>query len=184
MKFLTDVDAQMFMVEIGEIKNLGAINKDMAPSDEMIESFISKRQGLVTKLKDHRRSQDAKAQWRANKHSMMKGIKAFHKSTEGKRFHRNLGNFLSTRFSGNSRDRKVAEMCEFLKSLSSAKTHMLIELTYYHSIEEQVELESLVFQYAQPYFKNIEDKVIAGEALSEDEEEFLKDVCGHEVATV
>jgi hypothetical protein len=177
MKFLTDVDAQMFLVEIGEIKNISEVNKSFCPTDVMIESFISKRTGLVTKLKDHRRSQDAKAQWRTNKHSMMKGINTFHKSTEGKRFHRNLGTFLSTRFTGSSKDRKVSEMCEFLKALSSAKTHLLIELTYYHSLDEQVELESLVFDYAQPYFKSIEDKVIAGEDLSEDEEDFLKDVC-------
>jgi len=179
MKFLNDVDAQMFLVEIGQIKNLSGITKAFVPTEEMIESFISKRTGLVTKLKDHRKSQDAKAQWRKNKHSMMKGIKTFHKSTEGKRFHRNLGTFLATRFSGSKKDNKVSEMCEFLKSLSSAKTHMLIELTYYHSIEEQVELESLVFDYAQPLFRSIEEKVIYGSELDGDEEEFLKDVCNH-----
>jgi hypothetical protein len=181
MKFLNDVDAQMFMVEIGETKNLGSITKNFSPTEAMIESFISSRSGLVTKLKDHRKSQDAKAQWRSNKHSMMKGINAFHKSTEGKRFHRNLGNFLATRFTGSKNDKKVSEMCEFLKTINSAKTHMLIELTYYHSIDEQAELESLVFEYAQPYFKSIEDKVIAGVELSEDETEFLKDVCGQSV---
>lgn len=184
MKFLSDVDAQMFLVEIGEIKDIASVNKNFCPTETMIESFISKRTGLVDKLKDHRRSQDAKAQWRTNKHTMMKGIKTFHKSTEGKRFHRNLGTFLATRFTGRGGDRKVSEMCEFLKAVSSAKTHLLIELTYYHSLDEQVELESLVFDFAQPYFKNIEDKVIAGEELSEDEQEFLKDMCQYETTTV
>ena len=59
--------------------------------------FIKKRRGLVSRLKDMQKSGKTKAQWRTGRWKIMRGIKRFHRSTEGKRFHRQLGRFLATR---------------------------------------------------------------------------------------
>ena len=180
MKFASEVDAQLFLIEVGENPALCESLKTFTPTNEQLDSFISKRTRMESIIKDHRKSQVAKGAWRKNRYSMMKGIKAFHRSTEGKRFHRNLGNFLATRLtlsdSGRTATQKTNEDFEFLKSLNSAKTHLYIELEYYHQIYEQVELEEFALDYAYTLFRSIESKVVKGQKLNENEELFLLDI--------
>ena len=182
MKFLNDEDAKLFLIEIGRLDMIESVDKEFEPSEEMLEIYIGRREGLVKKLKDHRRGQNTKAQWRESRHKMMRGIKAYHRSTEGKRFHRNLGNHLANRIFKHESFSNIIEKSEYLKALSSAKTHFFIELQYYHSLSEQLELEELIFDYSSALFSSIEHKVIHDIELNEDEESFLFDIT--EVASV
>jgi len=93
---------------------------------------------------------------------MLKGIRAFHKSVAGKRFHRRLGNFLASRIT--RKKEKPTEALEFntlmskqasLKGLTSAKQHLFVELEYFHQLEEHIQLEEFLIDYALPYFRNI-----------------------------
>lgn len=98
--------------------------------------FIRKRQDRVKTLKDFRKSQTQKANWRHNRFGMMKGIKAFHKSIAGKKFHRKMGNFLATRdFSG----LRYNETLELIPLISSMLTHTFLELDYWKNLDDQIE---------------------------------------------
>jgi hypothetical protein len=167
MKFLNDLDAQRFCVEIGRLDLVDSVTESFVPEQDMLVEFITRRKGLVKSLKSFRRSQSTKASWRSNRYQFMQGIRKFHKSTQGKRFHREMGRFLATRFTGDkSQDRKVAsevlsvyEAGAALKALSSMKTHCFISLEYFHPLEEEVALweflEALV-----PVIASVEAKVL------------------------
>jgi len=125
-----------------------------------LDEFLVKREELELGLVDFERSQRQKQNWRKHRWKYLKGIRSFHSSTEGKRFHRNLGRYLSTRDSdsllklyqaekekerGNNYRldvRKVSENLEFLITALSAGVHGLIEKRYYNvSIDEAVEYD-------------------------------------------
>ena len=118
---------------------------------------------------------------------MMTGIKAFHRSVEGKRFHRRLGNFIATRITrtktNKSEDLFTTLMSKqsHLKGLNSAKQHLFVELEYYHSLDEQVEIEEIITEYALPLFRDIEGKIVCDDDLNEDDMNFLFDITDHTV---
>jgi len=144
MKFKSEIDEQVFRSEW---------LKSGLPLDE----FLVKRQELELGLTDWERSQRQKINWQRYRWRYLKGIRDFHDSTAGKRFHRNLGRFLATREPESllktyqkekekERDlrgldlRKVKENLEFLIAVLSAGVHVLIEERYYRaSVEEAVE---------------------------------------------
>lgn len=109
------------------------------------ENSIKKRLTLADKRKkpkDHSASRDAKNNWRRNKNSIKKGMNKWHKSTDGKRFHRALGRFNSLRekvaisqYYDNQKVELVGigydKITDGLLSLSSIETHLLLELQYY-----------------------------------------------------
>lgn len=182
IKFGSTLDVQTFLVESRvptSVDKLGEVDKGYEPTDEELQGFIKSRGTLVNKLKDHRKSADSKANWRKNRTSMMKGIKAFHKSVEGKRFHRKLGTFIASRIfrpKNESGYKTLLEKQEHLKALNSVKQHLLVELEYFHQVQEQIELEELITNYAYPYLKIVETKIIEGSDLSDDELVFLIDL--------
>jgi hypothetical protein len=180
VKFNSDLDAQLFAIELGISESLDSYNKEYEPTNEQMGLFLKKRSKLESTIKSHRKSQIQKGNWRKNRAGMMRGIKAFHKSVEGKRFHRNLGNFLATRLLGNDYGRpnnpSVSESIESLKALNSAKTHLYIELEYYHQVHEQVELDEFTYNYAHTLFRDIENKIIKQRNLTENEIQFLFDI--------
>ncbi len=182
MKFASKLDAQTFLSEIKAFDKINSVDKDFVPSLDEMKSFIKVRSPLVKKLKNYRKSANQKANWRNNRTKMMKGIKAFHKSTTGKRFHKRLGRFLATRITRKKTNEEIniyeslLLKQSFLKALNSAKQHMLVELEYFHQLQEQVELEEMIVDYALPYFTMIEKKIITGEELSDNETIFLFDI--------
>lgn len=181
MKFSCLEDIHVFLIEINQTHLIGEVDEQFCPTDEMVGDFIKRRSGLQKKLKDNKKSSGTKSQWRQNRYEMMKGIKSFHKSTKGKRFHRRLGKFLATRITRDkeknpSHDESVVEKSEFLKALNSAKTHFFIELEYFHQIEEQIQIEEIIFEYAFSLFRSIETKIISGTSLNENELTFLMDI--------
>lgn len=183
MKFNSDLCAKTFLFEIKRFDKIDEAGKEYVPTDPEILEFLKQRSPLVKKLKDHRKSSAQKANWRKNRHTMLKGIKAFHKSVKGKRFHRQLGRFLATRiFRQKSKaaneaffDMLLAKR-EYLKGLNSAKQHLLVEMNYFHQLNEQVELEELITDYAYPFLQSIEDAVIEDRELEEDQVVFLMDL--------
>lgn len=173
MKFLSDLDAKLFLWEIN--KSSEGATRDYQPTNEEMTSFISKRKRESSSLKDHDKSRKAKEGWRKNRADRMRGIKSYHKSTEGKRFHKRLGRYLSSRITSRDENHNEAVL-EYLKGLCAAKNTLITELEYYHTLTEQVELESIVYDYAIPLFNSIELKMLSNEDLSEDELCFLLDI--------
>ncbi|NRA76860.1 MAG: hypothetical protein HRU18_01520 [Pseudoalteromonas sp.] len=180
-KFRQDEDAQAFLAEIGVFENITSVNKDYEPTSEQIDEFIKSRKAY-SGTTDKDKSKAQKKNWRKNKGKIKRGIKAFHKSTEGKKFHRNMGRFLSTRITRDKiTDRKdesfsVLHNLEYLKALNSAKQQLYIELDYFHPLTEQAQLESFVMDYALNFFKDIEKKIALNENLDIDEIDFLVEI--------
>lgn len=175
MKFQSDRDAQLFLIEIGQVDKAYGATKDLKPTQEMI-GLLKKQRGKLNGLKSFRRSQASKGTWRKYSAEIMRGIKSFHRSTEGKRFHRNLSRFLLRKeFNGFLTGRPLAsrnesidfwEKADAIKAISSAKTHLFIELEYYHGMYEQMGLEDLVLNHVST-LNSIEEKILHDQDLLE-----------------
>lgn len=163
MKFYDQNDMSLFLVEVCRPDLLSQVSDGYTPTDDLVEILLHKRRGIIGSLKDFRKSQNTKGHWRKNRYSIMRGIKRFHKSTKGKRFHRELGNFLTRKLFDRSimdkdsrmfpnrakRDASehlvgesllfLTEAVDMLKSLSSLKTHLYIESQYYMPLYEHSE---------------------------------------------
>jgi hypothetical protein len=178
MKFHNQIDAQSFLIEIGKMSEALSISNDWEPTDEELKSFISQRSPLVRKIKNHRQSSKQKANWRENRYKIMRGIKSFHKSVDGKRFHRKLGRLLATRITKdkNTNEDTIQEKYEALNALSSLKQHMLVELNYFHKLYEQVEMEEMVLDSSLHMLSELEKKVLSGDDLDQDEIAFIADM--------
>lgn len=166
----------MFLLEINQVSLIKDATLGFVPSVEQMDEYIKARGTFVPKLKDFRKSQNSKEGWRKNRYKSMKGIKKFHNSTKGKRFHRSLGRFLSTRdtMSGMYKRESYAantilDLHEALKALSSLRTHLLIEYGYYLPTEDYVDLEILT-EEVFPLLSRIEAELLrdGGEVCSED----------------
>jgi hypothetical protein len=145
-KFQSLNDVHLFLVEVGRVDLLNQATEDYQPPTDLLEIYIKKRKSIVPRIKDFRKSQNTKEQWRKNRYKMMKGIGRFHKSTEGKRFHRSMARFLATRSQDRSNPYKresYSEIAEDLKALSSLRTHLYVQFEYYMSLDEVVDFEIL-----------------------------------------
>lgn len=192
MKFLNRLDLELFLSEVDRLDLLGQVDENYQPPDELLELFIKRRKPLTGAIKSFRRSQNTKEQWRKNRWKFMQGIKRFHSSTQGKRFHRNLGRFLSSRYfnptlrSIVSQDREqddkesrhvkeelsVYDLAEIIKALLSCKTHALIELEYFLPLEEEVSYWELL-DVLLPGIDKIEKSLWLGHRLNEDDLELI-----------
>lgn len=165
MKFLNDMDKALYEAELKALD-----------IDEI--TFIKRRRGIVKRLKgnklrpDFRKSQDTKQQWRKLRTIMMKGIKRFHNSTKGKRFHRQLGTFLAGR---NLEDYSKDELKELVVPVSSVLTHTYLEFDYYFDIKEHVDYELFADAVCQRVLGIIQC-IDNGEELCEDFKDFLYEV--------
>jgi len=193
MKFSNRLELELFLSEVDQLDLLNQVDETFVPSKELLELFIKRRKPLSGAIKSFRKSQDTKAQWRRNKWSFMRGIKRFSKSTEGKRFHRNLGRFLSTRYfhptmkSIISLDREddgkenrhdvqeelnIFDLAEVLKAVTSVKTHLFIELERYFPLQEEVEYAEML-DVVLPALDCIEKKLWLSEKLNNQDLEVL-----------
>lgn len=179
MRFTTDHDRAMFLSELGY--DITTPLEDV-PERELHE-FIKRRAGLIRGAKNASRSNQAKRSWKRNRKTYMRGIKGFHKSTAGKRMHRQMGRFLATRVTtrGTQSSRMLRET--LLKALSSIRTHLYIENETYQNFSEQRDL-SMTLDHAIPALLEIEqrwwavsngDLLVESDALtlSEDELDML-----------
>lgn len=144
MKFKTELDQNKFNLEL----------QSSGLSD--VSEFIKSRKTSIKHHVDFRKSQNSKAAWRRNRYKMMKGIKSWHSSTKGKKFHRQLGRFLATRLVEGFE--LQIDRYELLKAITSVRTHLYIEGEYFRPLDEDVEFE-LLLEYSLPILKVIEDKI-------------------------
>jgi hypothetical protein len=106
LKFRNNTDKELLLQELKEDNEIDVSDIDL-DDPEKFEAFIQRtdikkylvgrRKNLLKRLKDFRRSQLQKHNWRAGRYKYLKGIRQFSKSVEGKRFHRNLARFMATR---------------------------------------------------------------------------------------
>lgn len=143
IKFKSDIEEKIFLQEVS-LSNLP------------LEEYVLNRRKIEVGLADRKRSKIAKDNWKQNRREILKGIQKFHKSTDGKKFHRQLSRFLISAPKDKlvyawdkerdaikkERDASSLEstldMIEVLIPLSSAFTHALIETYYYSSLDESV----------------------------------------------
>jgi hypothetical protein len=125
IKFYSNEDQQLFLLEIGK-----SMNESITERDHGL--FIKKRQLLVPQMKSFIRSQDAKSAWNRRRGRYMHGLKRFARSPAGRRLHKKLSRFMLSRGSALARHEAI-----------QAASIVYEQLSYYHPITEQVELEML-----------------------------------------
>lgn len=169
--FESELDKQKFLLE----ENLLSI-----PLDNKInidENTLLNRLNKFKLVKNYRKSNIAKHQWKVMRPKMLKGILKFHKSTVGKMFHKTLGRKLATRDF-----KSKISMIETLGGLNSLKTHLLIGCKYTSSMDEEIDyeifVEESIYRIDEIYnkFYNLvfnTDNLID---LTDEEESFLKDL--------
>jgi hypothetical protein len=158
MKFSSLNDKKLFLMEVERIDLIDSVDEAWVPPQELMELFIQRRGSLIKGLKDFRKSQNTKSQWRRDRYKIMRGINRFHRSTKGKQFHRSMGRFLATRLTGGADSvsskgiigatkenesilslELFTSLSETLKALSSMRTHIYIEADAYMPVSEYVE---------------------------------------------
>jgi len=188
MRFESKDDVVMFLVECDQHDLIESATKDFTPSEEMIELFLKRRKKTVKHLKDFRRQQISRQQWRHNRYSMMKGIKSFHKSTKGKKFHRALARFISTRIplTGQSilslrhvGESYLRELGEVFKALASYKTHAWIQLENYMSVSDTADYEIFLEEVIQAVASIESELMKPNPALDASKVDFLLSTLNH-----
>ncbi len=133
-------------------------------------SFIKRRTRILGQLygdqvKDFRKSQNAKRAWRLNRREYMGAIKNWHKSTQGKKFHRQLATFnqyKNDHYEGLAKD-------EELVAVMSMRTHLMIESRYFvPDYKEHVAFNEF-FYVADTILASACEKLLMSERLDEDE---------------
>ena len=153
-------------------------------STNLLEQIQIKREPIIQGLTDFRKSQQQDQNWRKNRWGYMKGIKKWHRSLDGKRFHRAMGRHLASRIAKDKAnpllDRETSlqrseSINPALIAVSSMRTHLYLEKEYYTPLlEDAVEIYSLI-DYAIPHLQRIEEKLFANPTatLTADEHELL-----------
>lgn len=129
MKFHSAEDRYMFLLEVGK----NPLQDNDTSDDHNL--FIHKRKKSVSLLKDFTKSNNAKRAWGRSKNKFLFAMDSFHRSIEGRKFHRQLTRFLTTK---NDTDRK-SSLQE--SQLEPFKAWLAEELTYYHDLPTQAFLE-------------------------------------------
>ena len=193
LKFRSTYDAQLFLTEIQRVDLVTRLSENFEPTAEMLSEFVKRRKKMVNTLKDFKRSQASKANWRANRFKMMDGIKRFHASTEGKKFHRQLGRFLASRHNFKkyrllhdepeqeqefqTESFNFLEVRDIMKALSSLKTHCFIEFDYYMPLEEMVDWQIFI-EETIPVLERIESAILKNtKGISDEDYDYLIRLC-------
>lgn len=143
VNFNSETDRQLFLLEVGK-----RIDEQDNPEDH--KRFIKKRSFVVPLLKDFRKSQAAKRAWTTNRLDYIFGLKHWAHSTEGRRFHRNLGKFITTRIDVGRVNLSVKEDAPLsVAQLIELRMELLKELQTYKTLEENVNLELLIEEISE-----------------------------------
>jgi len=134
---------------------------------ELNENIIRNNLQLITKnIKNRKKSLQMKNFWRTNAFKMKKAINKWHQSVQGKRFHRNLGNFLATHLTRNDLglglkresldlntdiNISIDSVSNALLGLNNIKTHLILELQYFERDLEALE------EFLEIFFKFLDD---------------------------
>ena len=173
MKLKHAEDKQMFLTDIDRLDLLESskeFDNDVLICDELLGTFLQRRTPLLAGLKDYRRSKITKDSWRTHRFKYISGIKKFHRSIEGRRFHRNLGRFIATRI---FRDKKSNESFlpveEVLKAVANVRTYLYLEACYYRPLSEDVEFREFV-EYIVPILHELETSLFTDANFNPSEE--------------
>jgi hypothetical protein len=128
MKFYNSVDEEVF-------------KQELASTNLSEGEFLKRRKVLLKGMKDRKKSLGTKLDWKKNRFKLMRGIKRFHKSNRGKRFHRDLGRFLATR---ELKGLAYKECQELVVPVTACLTHAYHELEWYMNIEDGLEYEIFI----------------------------------------
>jgi hypothetical protein len=176
LKFRSALDKRIFLMEMSNDippEVMEQIKKDIdgyEPTEDILELFFNRRRRLVTKLKDFKKSQATKGQWRKNRYKIMKGIRSFHRSTAGKRHHKAMSRFLVSR-EPSIKSPHLSN--EALKALSSLETHLYIERDYFErSVPDEVDI-SILLEEVIPTIKRAKDKISRGNLPTSTDMELL-----------
>lgn len=141
----------------------------------------------ITTAHNYSKMIKSRLSWKKKRFKHMAGIKAFHKSTKGKRMHRNLARTLATRTAITRDDTRLRlrpdrdTAREMLKTVSSYKTHILIEEDWATRKELTEALDQSLFEgYALPIIHAIEGAIMADVEnfdLNEEQLELLFRLC-------
>jgi len=182
VRFHSDCDKRLFLLEVGRVDLLDKVKGDSwEPSSDLVELFIKGRQSLIPKLKDFRRSQATKSAWRHHRPAFLKGIRTFHRSTAGKRFHRTLGRWLATRLQDRDkfgsiyslRNESLEQRVDLLRAITSIMNYAFQELEFYHDLYEELDYWEFLEELF-PIAESIERKLFSGEdELTEEEIDVL-----------
>lgn len=169
IKFKTPIDKYCFLSDINRIDLI-----DSEIDKSLVEVFFDKRKPLISGLKDMRKSRLQKAEWIKHRWKILKGIKKFHRSIEGKKLHRNISSMLTSGFFRPLKKtfEDLVSNRSLLKSISSVKTHLYIESEYYRSINEEIEFSEF-FEYAVSCLGDIEQSLFNNKEITKDQYEFL-----------
>ena len=137
------------------------------------EKVIRRKLQIVRKAIDRKKSRNMKNNWRRNKHTFLKGIKKWNKSTQGKRFHRALGRFNALREENSDvLYLDFDTITDALFAISSIETHLFLELKYYETdIEALSDFLEILHEFLEDenYLKTILlNTYITGYILKED----------------
>jgi len=150
LKFISSLDAQRFCLE-ESLSFDNIVESDDTFTLEVPEDLLERRRATKSRVKDLNKSRTAKKNWRLNKRNYLRGIRKYHKSTKGKRFHRKLGRLMATR------DYKRAD--EWLIGVQSLLTHMCIEETFASSTDDEIEFE-LLHEEVRPVLNEFCDTLV------------------------
>jgi len=156
---------------------------DNIDDPEQFEKFIIRRKRKIEGAKDSKKSKAAKDSWRKNRKKYEKGIDKFHKSNQGKRFHRNLTrfnlrNFKSSSPSAGSNANTKRESYEVrdIIALNSMKTCVNICHEYMvPGISDQIRWNDF-YEYVNSELTNIIMMVENGKLINEDQMAMLLDL--------
>jgi|ERR1700733_635430 len=135
MRFHTELDRQLFLLEIGK-----KLCEADTPDDHRI--FIKRRDQLVSLLKDFRKSRTTEREWKLHRNKFVWAFRQFARSPEGKRFHRKLGRFLATR--------NFLDTSPLARARGGVRENLMQmiteELDFYQPLEIQVAFELILEQ--------------------------------------
>lgn len=150
MKFLDAHELNLFFVESGKVSKINTEDfTSYEPDVDLLEGIFIKRQERKKSMApDHRKGADTEGQWRGMRYKMLKGIRRFHKSTEGKRQHRAMARFLVNKdFRPNLKTSSILSMQEKSHLVTDLDNYVLaiteFQKGYFHPIDDHFDLVAI-----------------------------------------
>jgi hypothetical protein len=107
--------------------------------------FIKRRSLHVNMLKDFNKSRRTSAQWTVHKNRFLSGMRKWHNSIEGRKFHRQLGRYNATRMYV-PKDGLLSTRESIQGDLINLRNFLLVELIHFNTVIEQVDIELMIEQ--------------------------------------
>jgi hypothetical protein len=178
MKFLDTHELNLFFIESGNASKINTEDPSVYETPvEMLEAVFIKRQDRKGGLLDFRKSKDTEGQWRGMRYKMLKGIRRFHKSTEGKRQHRAMARFLTnkefrpdvksqTTLSLQERSNLITDLDNFVLGLEEFHSK------YFHPIDDYFDMFA-VRGIVHDMCENVISSLISPSELTDDQCDFI-----------